>query len=283
MKDLLLRLQQNEITEYEIYNELAKRSKEPNKTVFTKIAQEELAHSLFWQKYTKQEVSVNKLRFFFYYTIVRLLGLTFGTKLMEKGEIQAQVIYARIAKQYPEARKILVEEDEHEKKVLTMIDEERLLYIGSVVLGLNDALVELTGALAGFTLVLQQRNLIAVAGLITGLAASLSMAVSEYLSNISGGSELNAKKSAFYTGITYVFTVLYLIFPFFLFQSVYLCLVVSLFNAITIIFLFTFYISVAKDYNFWKRFWQMASISLGVAALTFGIGYLIRTVFHIEV
>ena len=51
-----------------------------------------------------------------------------------------------------------------------MIDEEKLKYIGAVVLGMNDALVELTGTLAGLTLALQNEKLVGVAGLITGVA-----------------------------------------------------------------------------------------------------------------
>ena len=35
-----------------------------------------------------------------------------------------------------------------------MINDERLQYISSMVLGINDALVELTGAPAGFTFAL---------------------------------------------------------------------------------------------------------------------------------
>ena len=46
-----------------------------------------------------------------------------------------------------------------------MLDEERLRYIGSVVLGLNDALIELTGALAGLTLALQNTQLNLLLGL----------------------------------------------------------------------------------------------------------------------
>ena len=59
-----------------------------------------------------------------------------------------------------------------------------------MVLGLNDALVEFTGALAGYTFALQNTLLVAMTGLITGVAASLSMATSEYLST---KSEENAK------------------------------------------------------------------------------------------
>jgi VIT1/CCC1 family predicted Fe2+/Mn2+ transporter len=58
-----------------------------------------------------------------------------------------------------------------------MIEEERLEYVGAMILGLNDALVELSGSLAGFTLALQDSKLVAMVGMITGIAAALSMAV----------------------------------------------------------------------------------------------------------
>ena len=93
-------------------------------------------------------------------------------------------------------------------QLLSMLDEEALKYMGSVVLGLNDALVELTGALAGLTFAFQNTKLIALTGLITGISASLSMAASEYLSSRADGEE-NAGRSALYTGIAYIITVIY--------------------------------------------------------------------------
>jgi vacuolar iron transporter family protein len=40
---------------------------------------------------------------------------------------------------------------------------------------------------------------------------------------------------------------------------------------------------VARDLPFWRRFAEMAGISLGVAAISFGIGYLVRAVFGVDV
>mgnify|MGYP001036219971 CR=1 FL=1 len=152
-----------------------------------------------------------------------------------------------------------------------------------MVLGLNDALVELTGTLAGLTLVLQNTRLIAMAGLITGVAASLSMAASEYLSTKSEEDAKNPFKASVYTGFAYVLTVLFLIFPYLLLTNFYFCLGFTILNAIIVIFIFTFYISVAKDLSFTNRFLEMALISLGIAALTFGIGFLIRIFLNVEI
>ena len=214
--------------------------------------------------------------------MARVLGLTFAIKLMEKQEVNAQSIYEQLIPHLPQIKDIMESEEAHEKELIDMIKEERLDYIGSIVLGLNDALVELTGALAGFSLALQNTKLIAIVGLITGIAASLSMAASQYLSVKTEG-EKNAGKSSLYSGIAYVLTVAALITPFLLLTSYFVALGVALFSAVLIIFLFNYYISVAKDLNFKHRFLEMTIISLGVSALTFGIGLLIRNYFGIDI
>jgi VIT1/CCC1 family predicted Fe2+/Mn2+ transporter len=166
---------------------------------------------------------------------------------------------------------------------MNLIDEERLRYVGSMVLGLNDAVVEFTGALAGYTFALQNTRIVAMTGLITGVAASLSMVTSEYLSTKWEGNAKNPLKAAVYIGIAYVLTLLFLIFPFMLLTDVYACLSLTIVAAVIVIFMFTFYISVAKDRPFRKRFLETATISLGIAGLTFTIGFFIRTFLNVEV
>jgi VIT1/CCC1 family predicted Fe2+/Mn2+ transporter len=151
-----------------------------------------------------------------------------------------------------------------------------------VLLGLNDALVELTGALAGFTLAFRNTRLIAMAGFITGIAASLSMAASEYLSTKSEESSRNPFKASAYTGSAYVMTVLFLIFPYVIFTNYYFCLGFALFNAIIVILIFTFYVSVAKDISFWTRFSEMTMVSFGIATLTFLIAFLVKMLLKLD-
>ncbi|HEX3006252.1 MAG TPA: VIT1/CCC1 transporter family protein, partial [Bacteroidales bacterium] len=92
-----------------------------------------------------------------------------------------------------------------------------------------------------------------------------------------------ALKSATYTGIAYVLTVGLLIFPYLVFSNVFVCLFVTLAIAILIILFFNYYISVAKDLPFKRRFLEMAIISLGVSAITFGIGFLLRKFAGVEI
>jgi len=238
-----------------------------------RLSKDEKSHYEIWKSFTKKEVKPSKLKIFKFYWLSRIFGLTFSLKLMESGEGTAQENYGLIAKKIPEAKKILKDESKHEKDLINIIHEEKLNYVGSIVLGLNDALVELTGALAGMTFALKDTKIIGVAGLVTGIAASFSMAASEYLSNKADGNTEIALKSSIYTGIAYIITVALLIIPYFLISNYWLTLTSTLATAVIIIFVFNYYISVAKDFNFKKRFFEMAFISLGVAAISFCIGF----------
>lgn len=273
----LLRFQQNEITESLVYTKLAAIEKdETNRDVLLQIAAEEKGHYAIIKKYTEKEVTPNKWRIAKYYWLARILGITFAIKLMEKSEENAKNNYAAY-KNYPELQQIARDEEEHEEKLITLINEERLEYMGSVVLGLNDALVEFTGALAGFTLALSDSKLIALTGSITGIAAALSMASSEYLSTKSeGGEGKKPVKASVYTGIAYIFTVIALVAPFIFISNVLIALVVMLAAALLIIALFNYYYSVARSESFRKRFTEMAVLSFSVAALSFLIGYALK-------
>jgi len=276
-------VQKSEITEHFIYRKLSATVKDAaNREVLLRISNDERKHYQLCQDYTRRAEKPNRLKVWGYYLVSRVFGLTFGIKLMERGEGRAQTVYREIAEVMPQALQIAEDEDEHERQLIRMINEERLNYVGSMIRGLNDALVELTGALAGFTLALQNPRLIATVGLITGIAASLSMGATEYLARKSEESGQAPLKSALYTGTAYVFTVLFLIFPYLLLANVYLSLALMLLNAIIIITVFNFYLSVAKELSFWKNFSEMALLSLGVAAVSFGIGFIVRQFLGVE-
>lgn len=280
----LLTAQRNEITEYHIYSKLANRIKNKhNSKVLQKIANDEKRHYDFWKTITGKDVKPSRFKVFYFTFLSRLFGITFPIKLMEKGEERAQLDYDELAKEIPGARQIAVDEKQHEEKLISFIKEEQLNYIGSIVLGLNDALVELTGTLAGLTFALQNTKIIGAAGLITGIAASFSMAASEYLSHKSEGKNENALRASVYTGIAYVLTVVLLIMPYFLLTNYFVCLGITLLVAISIIFFFNYYLAVVKDLSFRERFLEMVFLSLGVAAITFGIGFIIRKYLGFEI
>lgn len=276
--------QRIEITEHHIYKRLARSIKDPeNSEILDQIADDELRHYHDWKKYTERDIKPNMWEVWKYYLISRIFGFTFGIKLMERGEEKAQENYSLLIGKVPDIEKWIHEEEVHEQKLLAMLDEERLRYAGSVVLGMNDALVELTGVLAGLTLALQNVKLIALSGLITGIAASMSMAASEYLSTRSENTDKHPVRAAVYTGLAYIITVTLLVLPYLLIENYIIDLAISLTIAVVIIAVFNYYISVAKDEPFRPRFLEMAGLSLGVATFSFIIGYFIRLWLGVEI
>ena len=280
---LLLQFQKQEITGHAVYKALAMRQKNPhNRNVLNRIADDEMAHYRIYKRLTGKDTSKNNFEILRYKLLSWFLGPTFSIKLMEKNESDDQVSYARLS-HIQDILPIIRDEEIHEKELIGLISEQRLYYMGSVVLGLNDALVELTGALAGRTFALQDPSLIALTGSITGIAAAFSMAASEYLSTKSEDTDKHAVTASVYTGVAYIFTVAVLILPFLLLHNVYISLVLTLSAAVVIIAGFNYYYAVVRDEKFIRRFSEMALLSLSVATLSFGVGFLMRKFFGIDV
>jgi len=282
LRDALLKLQKTEITEHHVYLLLARRMTGENRKILERIARDEKRHSDTWRRYTKTGVRPNFLLVACYLFLAFIFGVTFAIKIMERGEKNAEKTYGSLEEKIPEAGTLMREEEEHEEALVNLIDEERLKYVGSMVLGLNDALVELTGALAGFTFALAESSIVGVAGLITGVAATLSMAASEYLSQRSEKGELNPVKAAVYTGIAYLITVTLLVAPYFIADNVYLALIWALFDAFLVILFFSFFVSVVQDRPFKPAFMEMAVISFGVATVSFIIGLIARRFLPVD-
>ena len=280
----LLAFQKNEISEHIIYQQLSLLEKaENNRSTLKKISADELRHYNVYKTYTRLEVGPNRFKVWWYLLLAKIFGLTFSIKLMENGEKGAQAAYQQLVGIVPEIEKIIGDENGHENELVKLIDEEKLKYIGAVVLGMNDALVELTGTLAGLTFALQNEKLVGVAGLITGVAAALSMAASEYLAIKAGDETTSPIKAAIYTGITYIVVVIFLVLPFLLLANPFIAMSLTLLAAVILIYFFNYYYSVVKEVSFRHRFTEMLIISLGVAFLSFVIGLIIRQFLGINV
>lgn len=281
----IIRFQRDEITSACIYEKLASKIKdENNKKVLIAMAKDERQHYQKWEKITGEEIkpAKGKVRKFFF--LAKILGLTFAVKFLEKGEDAAQVGYASLSEYIPDIQYVIDQENAHEGMLINMLDEERLKYAGSMVLGLNDALVELTGSLAGFTFAFANPKMVALTGLITGISAAFSMASSEYLSQRSEPTPgVSAVKSAVYTGITYLVAVILLVLPFFCFNVALYSLAVTLCIVVLIILAFNYYICIAKDMNFKRHFLEMLIVSLSVTVLSFGVGVIVKNVFGLDV
>lgn len=287
VKAVLLSQLRNELTEAAIYERLSKMEKDSgNRGILERISADEMSHAKLIAAIVSENVKPCSFKIHRTVFCARVLGLTFVLRLMEKGEHNAGGTYRTIIDAYPQLSLIAEDEDRHEAELIGMLNDERLNNMGSIVLGLNDALVELTGALAGFTFALGSPAKIAKLGLITGFAAAMSMAASAFLSaradaqaggeKSSEGEGNGALRSALYTGIAYVVTVLLLTAPYALLPSATVALAVMLLVALSIIAFFNFYLSVARDVSFKRGFFVMAGISTFVALVSYGFGYLLR-------
>lgn len=282
---LMLLFQQDEINSAAIYSHFARCSKDKkNCTVLHQIAQDEAHHANTWKNYTGKDVRPNMVKVWWYRILTYILGYTFVIKLLELHEYEGIKGLEQLKKEIPEVEQIIEDEKKHEKQLIDMLDEERLNYIGAMVLGLNDALVELTGAIAGLTFVLMNTTLIAMSGVITGIAATLSMAASNYLAERADGNP-NALKASFYTGIAYLVTVVCLVMPYLLFPNnmflwALICMIVIV---VLLVFVFNFYIAIVKTEPFLPKFIEMSAISLSVALISFLIGLAAKTFLGIEV
>lgn len=283
VKRIILDFQKNEITEHVVYKRLAEKAKGKNAEILQTISKDELRHYNEWKEYTRTEVQPNRLSVVKYLIFSTIFGLTFVMKIMEGGEEKAQDAYKKISNELPKAKEIFEDEVVHENLLIDMIDEKRLDYISSMIQGLNDALIELSGELAGFTFALQNTQLIGFAGLIAGIAQFLSSSASEMEIYLSRKTEENRQtlKTSFFEGMVYMFTVLFLIIPYFISTSYYIALAVTLLSASLIIIFFTFYVSVVKTLSFKKMFSTVVTITLGVGGVAFIIGWIIRVVLKL--
>jgi len=265
-----LKQQQNEIDDFTIYSMLSISDKsEANQVIFRKIAKEEQGHYTYLKTYTHQELQPRRYVVLFYLLLSKIVGISFTLKFLEKRE---------------EGAKAYEQEIHHEIELIDMLHDKKLLYAGAIVLGMNDALVELTGTLSGIALAFDKSVVVGVTGLIMGIAASLSMAGSAYLeSKENVGDDVNPLTYSLYTGISYIVTTAILVAPFFMFETISIAMMWMFGAALLTILLYNFYISVAKDLSFWKRVREMSFITFGVALISFGIGYVVKHYFGIEI
>lgn len=173
--------------------------------------------------------------------------------------------------------------DESNAQATSLTKKMASRYLDAVILGLNDSLVELTGALAGFTIGLHESKLIILAGITTGVAATLSMTASEFLAKEADTTKHNSYFAAFCTGSAYLITTAILLLPFFIFPQPYTALCLSLIFAALIIVAFTYVATKIRHTSFLRGCTEMLAISFSVAALSFLISWFAKSWWNIDI
>jgi len=287
---VLKKFQANEMLGYEVYKRLSadKRLSPENAETLSKIADLEKIHVETLSKYLGS-INTSQKKIERLLLKSKILGFTFTLKRMEMidKDLVPVDIQEELIRNIPELEHIFKEEEMIDKDLLTLLDEGRLIYVSSLVLGLNDALVELSGAIAGFTFAMRNNSLVALAGIITGISASLSMAATEFVATRTDTktSKKTPVTAAIITGITYIVTVTSMVLPYLLLPDEYylLALSIMLTVVISIIAIFSFYVSVTNGTNFKRQFGSMALISLSVAFISFILGVVVRNALNIDI
>ncbi len=279
----------NEYRDYITYRELAKIETDPVfKRILEELTQHELGDFKFWLQFTStQTFTMSPLEVFWLKCLRKIFGLTFTAKFLERSEKEAVLNYERFLGQAAEPlqaqiRGIIQHEAYHERALIGQIHEERIAFMSSIVLGLNDALIELTGALTGFAFAFQANRTVAMAGMILGVAASLSMASSSYLSTRQEAGK-NPWKAGLYTGLSYLLVTVLLLLPFFLLPHVLVALAVMLGLVVLIVVGLSYYTAVVAERTFRSSLVEMCLCSLGVAFVSFLIGLLARRLAGIAI
>lgn len=284
MNQKLIKAQISEITGAKIYSFLSNTLKGKNGKVLENIAKDEIRHYIILKNINNTDVKENRMQLFLYKLMYYIFGVLFVVKLMERSEESAVSLYEELSKVNEQFKDIAEDEEKHEEELIKLIEDERVYYVSSIVLGLNDALVEITGTISGLSSALQNAKTIGVAALITGIAASLSMAASEYISKKTDVlSKRNPTKAAVYTFIAYFFVVLMLVLPFFFVTNFIVGFILSIAFGFLIIVIFSFYVSIVQDSNFRRNFSEMFIVVISVVLITFVIGYIARKLFNVNI
>lgn len=281
-------LARNQYQGYIIYQELARIESSPEfKKILCNLARHESEHFNFWKQFaTTNNFSVSSFKRWSYRMARKIFGLTFTVRFLERHEKELINQYQHFLHEVKETRlkkqvqKIILQEQKNERILIGHIKEEKVEFISSIVLGLSDGLIEITGALVGFALAFRVNSLVALTGSITGMAAALSMASSAYM-QARYETEKDARKAAIYTGITYLTVVGLLLLPFLVTTTIPAALT---FLGTIILFIIgwtSFYTSILFERPFRKQFLEMLIFTVGVAGITFLIGLLLRHYFGV--
>lgn len=271
----------DEYSDYMMYTMLAKKVKNENfSSVLEQLAKTEHRHYEFWRKYLDEKPRINRKRLYALRLFKLIFGLTFAVRFLERHEKEVIEKYKSVAHLIPEKdrkeyEQMLSDEEEHEKEFSARIESSTVQYISFIVLGLADALVEITGIHAGSLGIYRSTEIAGLAGVIAGAAASLAMASAAF-AQAKQGFKGSAKLSAIYTGVSYFVTAVILATPYFLTRNMLLALSVSLVLAIIIVILTTYYGAVIQARPFTRDFTEIFLIILGVTAVLYFFGYLIR-------
>ena len=272
-----------------LYKSLAKKLfiSSSMRSALEKAAEDEYRHYLFWKGVAGEcSSTLLKLKALFYTALFYLFGLTVLLKYLESKEKVATEVYREIAKKRPDIEdvieRIAVDEERHESVFLSGLDEGRVRYIGSITLGISDALVELTGIYTGSLGAFESTLSAGLAGFLAGIAASISMGIASYAQAKNEG-RARPGLAALYTFLAYIAVALLLALPYFIISSLLAAFIVMLILAVTVVAYMAFYVAVLQNRSYLREFIEATLLIFGVSILLYIIGLVLGNVLGVKV
>ncbi|QQG48482.1 MAG: rubrerythrin family protein [archaeon] len=269
----------DEYTDSILYERLSRTvSKEsPFSEALRQLSATEHRHYEFWKRYAPgEEPTVARAKLYWVLFLRRLFGLTFASRYLDRHESNVINDYKGMSQMIPPEdrasfEEMVADEQDHEKAFELKIESSAIQYISFVVLGLADALVEITGIHAGSLGIYNRTEYAGLAGVVAGAAASLAMASAAF-AQAKQGFKGSARLSAIYTGVSYFITAIILATPYFLTPSMIYALSSSMVLAVIIVTLITYYSTVISGKPFLRDFLEIVVIMLAVTVVLYFFG-----------
>lgn len=187
----------DEMNDHLTYRSLAAGARDPQLAqLLQQIAAMELRHASFWAGLLRQhdqpvpDSRPRRLRLWILQLLLRLVGPVWLVSALELGETGAAHTYYRVWREgvlddveRAELQSIIVDELEHEASFRKEQKGSALTNVRDFVLGMNDGLVEILGAVTGLSAAYAGNPLlVAVSGLVVGVAGALSMGIGAFIS-----------------------------------------------------------------------------------------------------
>jgi len=281
----------DEYTDYLTYKRLSEprmAKTERFAEILKGLSETEHKHYEFWRKYAPEsESNFSSLRINFVLLLRLLFGITFAVRYLDRHEADVIRRYRSVehlipSEDRPGFSEMLRDEEEHEREFSQKVETSSVQYISFVVLGLADALVEITGIHAGSLGIYNSTEIAGLAGVVAGAAASLAMSSAAF-AQAKQGFTGSARLSAIYTGVSYFVTAVILATPYFLTRIMVNALSVSLVFAVIILTSITYYSSVISGKRFARDYAEILGIMFGTTAVLYVLGFFIRLAFGITI
>jgi VIT1/CCC1 family predicted Fe2+/Mn2+ transporter len=273
----------DEYLDFTLYDRLAEGVKGNSSfaDALRQLSATEKRHFEFWNTYLPGEKPrFSRAKLFLVLFFRRMFGITFAIRYLERHESKTIAEYKSIESLIPAEDRnafdqVIRDEEHHEKEFSSRVEGASVRYISFVVLGLADALVEISGIHAGSLGIYEVTKIAGLAGIIAGGAASLAMASAAF-AQAKQGFQGSARLSAIYTGVSYFVTAVFLAAPYFLTTVMVNALGASLTLAVVILALETYYSSVISGRSFPREFAEILLILFGATIALYFFGYFIR-------